>query len=190
LCIGLVSCTTVDTKPSAVEPTAVEVGKGVFIPGRMGYVVLLKRDGKDVLNWMSVPSHQPSAANLDELKTSLFNASCYATPHGSWPWTHFCQNSFLACTGETACAGPPLNASYEDPKRTECLAEIHRIAREQVLLLDHWAPVPLHDSQCVLACACEGGTISLDREIPDGYRMSGSGCVNVFTCSFVCPEIP
>jgi hypothetical protein len=187
---GVVTCTTVETKPSTTEPAAVEVAPGVFIPGGVGYVVLLKRDGSDVLNWMNVPRHQPSAANLDELKLSLFNAACYATPQGSWPWRSLCKNSMLECTGEMACAGPPLNSSYDDEKRTSCLAELNRISRERVLLLDHWTPIQTHDSQCILACSCEGGALTLDKQAPAGYRTRGSGCVNAFTCSFVCPGGP
>jgi len=176
-----------DEMGAAAEPLAVEVAPGLFIPRREGYFVLLKRDGTDLLNWMNVPRHRPSAENLDELKLSLFNAACYATPEGSWPWDGLCEHSFLACTGEAPCTGPPrIGGSYDDDMHSRCLAEVKLVSSQRVILLNHWAAIPLPDAECMLSCACEGGAVTLDKREPVGYRTSGTGCVNAFTCSFDC----
>jgi hypothetical protein len=171
---------TTGATAAAAEPSAIEVAPGIFIPGKEGYVVLLKSHGADLLNWMNVPRHKPSAENLDELKLSLFNAACYATPEGSWPWAGVCGHSMLACTGGA------LSGSCTEEPYVRCLAEVKQVSAQRVLLLNHWEPIQLPDSECMLPCACEGGAVTLDKREPGGYRASGTGCVNAFTCSFVC----
>jgi len=169
------------------DPVSIEVSPGVFIPGRMGYTVLLKDCGDEYLNSTAVPFHRVSPDKLNELKSSLFNAACYATPEGTWPWEKLCEDSFLSCEGTLRESFDELQQPYDPLLFAFCNGYVARAAEKRVVLQGHWEPVQLIDNECMLPCACEGGKATYDKSQPDLYRFTGDGCVNAYTCSFVCP---